>query len=43
MKRNIKTIMVAAAMLLPNLSAFAGNNDRAGAAGASELLINPWA
>jgi hypothetical protein len=43
MKRDIKLIMVAAAMLLPSLSAIAGNNDRAGQAGANELLINPWA
>lgn len=30
-------------MLLPNIRIFAGNEDRSGQAGASELLINPWA
>lgn len=40
---NIKTIMVTAAMLLPSLISVAGNKDRAGASGANELLINPWA
>ncbi len=43
MKRNIKTIMVTAAMLLPSILSVAGNKDRAGASGANELLINPWA
>jgi len=31
------------AMLLPAVDSIAGNADRAGEAGASELLINPWA
>jgi len=29
--------------LLASLSAFAGNPVRSGSAGASELLVNPWA
>lgn len=37
----ILTAVLAGAMLTGN--AFAGNKDRAGQAGASELLINPWA
>lgn len=37
-----KTILFGAALTLSNIS-FAGNEDRAGSAGASELLINPWA
>lgn len=37
-----KTILFGAALTLSNVS-FAGNEDRAGSAGASELLINPWA
>lgn len=39
-KRNI---IVAASLLLLSAGVFAGNEDRAGEAGASELLINPWA
>lgn len=35
--------MVTAAMLLPSFMSLAGNKDRAGASGANELLINPWA
>ncbi len=31
------------AMFIPSASLFAGNPDRAGQAGATELLINPWA
>ena len=41
MKINIKAV-VAMLCLLPAL-AIAGNEDRAGQAGATELLINPWA
>jgi len=37
----IFTVLLAGAMITGN--AFAGNKDRAGQAGASELLINPWA
>lgn len=35
--------VLAAAMLLGSVQLHAGNEDRAGQAGASELLINPWA
>jgi hypothetical protein len=37
----ILTVILAGSMFAGN--AFAGNQDRAGQAGASELLINPWA
>src|ERR1700740_1677906 len=45
MKNNmIKTIsLVLAIGALSFSSVYAGNNDRAGQGGASELLINPWA
>lgn len=36
------TIVLTSAIALSSFS-FAGNNDRAGQAGASELLVNPWA
>lgn len=36
-------IMMTAALLLPYGQVKAGNRDRSGSAGASELLINPWA
>jgi hypothetical protein len=37
------TVLLIAMMILPaNLSMFAGNKDRSGQAGASELLINPY-
>lgn len=39
--RNIK-IGVLAISLMFSTAAFAGNEDRAGEAGASELLVNPW-
>ncbi|PKP23022.1 MAG: hypothetical protein CVU05_01205 [Bacteroidetes bacterium HGW-Bacteroidetes-21] len=40
----IKEIVLSlAAILLITANGFAGNEQRAGAAGASELLINPWA
>lgn len=39
---NKTAISVAAAMTVA-ISAFAGNNERSGQAGASELLVNPWA
>jgi hypothetical protein len=45
MKKIYKTIiavLLAAVMILP-LATMAGNKDRSGQAGASELLINPWA
>lgn len=41
MKLN-KTLVLAAG-LLGSTAVFAGNEDRVGSAGASELLINPWA
>lgn len=39
----MKKIIIIALFLTSGLSAFAGNKDRSGQAGASELLINPWA
>ncbi len=36
-------ILVTGIFLLPTIDATAGNKDRAGQAGAAELLINPWA
>jgi len=39
----MKKLLVALAILLPVTSVWAGNKDRAGQAGAYELLINPWA
>ncbi|MDD3744056.1 MAG: hypothetical protein PHX54_10580, partial [Lentimicrobiaceae bacterium] len=35
--------LLTGAMVLPLNQAWAGNKDRSGQAGASELLINPWA
>ena len=46
MKRTIKYLLSALltlAFILPLGQTFAGNKDRSGSAGASELLINPWA
>jgi hypothetical protein len=40
--KSILTILLAGIMILPLIS-LAGNKDRSGQAGASELLINPWA
>jgi len=40
--KSIITVLLTATMLLP-LTMYAGNKDRSGQAGASELLINPWA
>lgn len=45
MKNTIQYLVAAAValvMILP-VNSFAGNKDRSGSAGASELLINPWA
>ncbi len=42
LKNSLVGSLIAAGML-PALTTFAGNNDRAGSAGATELLINPWA
>ena len=39
--KKILTTVLAGTLLVGNV--FAGNNDRSGQAGASELLINPWA
>ncbi len=39
----IKATLVVALITLPFQNGFAGNEQRAGQAGASELLINPWA
>jgi hypothetical protein len=39
MKKSIATF----ALLAASAAAFAGNPVRSGSAGASELLINPWA
>lgn len=40
--RNIFTVFLAIVLILP-VTVDAGNKDRSGQAGASELLINPWA
>ena len=39
----IKATAIIALIILPFQEAFSGNEQRAGQAGASELLINPWA
>lgn len=41
--RHIFTVFVAVVLTIPTTSVFAGNKDRSGQSGASELLINPWA
>lgn len=45
MKNSIQTIkgFILATIVLSSTVAIAGNEDRVGSAGASELLINPWA
>ncbi len=46
MRKKIKVfsgVVLAAAMLFGSATLYAGNEDRAGQAGATELLINPWA
>ncbi len=40
--KSITAVLLTAVMILP-LATIAGNKDRSGQAGASELLINPWA
>ncbi len=40
--KSIITVLLTAVLVLPQVT-FAGNKDRSGQAGASELLINPWA
>ncbi len=42
-KRTILTLMILGAALFLTNNSFAGNDARAGQAGATELLINPWA
>lgn len=41
--RYIVAIFVAGLLIIPTTDSLAGNKDRSGQAGASELLINPWA
>ena len=46
MRNNFKVLgkaVLAAAVLFGSVALYAGNEDRAGQAGATELLINPWA
>ena len=46
MKKLFKTIVIASLTIIIGLTStelFAGNKDRAGQAGANELLVNPWA
>ena len=46
MKKSLRTIVIvslAVVLGFASTEAFAGNKDRAGQAGANELLINPWA
>src|ERR1043165_465737 len=38
-----KTAIAAACSMMIGVAAYAGNKDRSGQAGATELLINPWA
>ncbi len=40
---HIVTVFITISLTIPNHSVFAGNKDRSGQSGASELLINPWA
>jgi len=42
LSKSIRISVVMAGMLVASLPTFAGNEDRAGSAGATELLINPW-
>jgi hypothetical protein len=41
--KSIITVTLSSALLLSNADIYAGNEDRAGSAGASELNVNPWA
>jgi hypothetical protein len=43
MLRYIPVFLLASLLIFPDSSILAGNKDRSGEAGASELLINPWA
>ncbi len=42
MKNIFRTSLLSAVALTLSLNTYAGNDDRIGSAGASELLINPW-
>ncbi len=37
------TLVIVGMLIIPESSLYAGNKDRSGQAGATELLINPWA
>ncbi len=41
--KNFIAFLLIGFLLVPSVAVFAGNKDRSGEAGASELLINPWA
>jgi len=41
--KNIAVVISLLALVLVPSESWAGNKDRAGSAGASQLLINPWA
>lgn len=41
--KNLIAYLLIGFLLVPSIATFAGNKDRSGEAGASELLINPWA
>lgn len=43
MLRYIPVVLITWLMITPGMRTFGGNKDRSGEAGASELLINPWA
>ena len=43
MNKIVKKTILGAAAILMSAPSFAGNGDRVGSAGATELLINPWA
>jgi hypothetical protein len=43
MFKNLKYILVAVTVLNSSIAVFAGNESKRGQAGATELLINPWA
>lgn len=42
MKNVIKSVLLGSGILLGHSVSYAGNGDRVGSAGATELLINPW-
>ncbi|MCC6689889.1 MAG: hypothetical protein IT235_00005, partial [Bacteroidia bacterium] len=43
MKKISNILIACCATILLSVNVFAGNADRSGSAGATELLINPWA